>query len=97
MRDAQTLLLRALRTCGEMPPVRLAHCEAWASATFSGARHRLELEPVAASRADGFATQLVEADYKLPGHLVADITIAARTVSPEGVALTVEALTVEDG
>lgn len=96
MRDAQTLLLRALRTSADMPPVSVAHSEAWASATFAGARHRLELAPVAATSADRFASGLQEAEYRLPGHLVADIAVAARTVTRDGVALTIEALTVED-
>lgn len=98
MRDAQTLLLRALNAAPcPMPPVRVARSEAWASATFSGARHRFELEPAESPHADAFAGHLPDAEYRLPGHLVADIAIAERTVTDRGVALVVEALTVEDG
>ncbi len=98
MRDAQTLLLRALRSGGPAaPPLRVAHSEAWASATFAGARHRLTFAPTDAQRADAFADAIGEREFSLPGHLVADIAIATRTASADGVALTIEALTVEDG
>ncbi|TVV75356.1 hypothetical protein [Sphingomonas solaris] len=98
MQDAQTLLLRAMRTTGDpMPGLRAAHSEAWASATFAGARHRFELEPASPGHADAFAVRLTRADYRLPGHLVADIVVAARTETTQGIALTIEALTVEDG
>lgn len=98
MRDAQTRLLRAFEAmpCA-MPPLRAARSEAWASATFAGARHRLELEPADAPQADAFAAHVLAAEYSLPGHLVADIAVAARTVTADGVALTIEALTVEEG
>lgn len=98
MRDAQALLLRALRSATEpMPGLRAAHSEAWASATFAGARHRFELEPAPPARADAFAERLAQAEYRLPGHLVADIAVLARRETAGGVALTIGALTVEDG
>lgn len=98
MRDAQTLLLRALRSGEEpAPPLRLAHSEAWASATFAGARHRLEFAAADPVRADAFAAAIGQREFALPGHLVADIAVAARTTTPAGIALTIEALTVEDG
>ncbi len=97
MRDSQSLLLRALREGAHpAPPLRAVRSEAWASATFAGARHRFEFEPACAARANAFADALEATEFNLNGHLVADITVAARTTGPTGVALTVEALTVED-
>ena len=97
IRDPQSLLLQALRK-GMHPPLalRVAHSEAWASATFTGARHRLEYHAAPAGQADAFAAAIEQRDFNLPGHLVADIAVAARTASDAGVSLTIEALTVED-
>jgi hypothetical protein len=98
MRDAQSLLLRALRRHGApLPDLRTAHSEAWASATFAGARHRFAFAPAAPACADALASTIGSAEFALPGHLVADIVVASRAVSRDGIALTIEALTVEDG
>lgn len=97
MRDSQTLLLRALgRAANPSPAVRIAHSEAWASATFVGARHRFEFEPADPPAADAFAAGIEQVEFALPGHLVADILVSTRTATPAGIALTIEALTVED-
>jgi hypothetical protein len=97
MRDAQSLLLRALRGGGApLPDLHTAHSEAWASATFAGARHRFAFAPTDPARADSLAQAIGSAEYIMPGHLVADIVVASRAVSREGIALTIEALTVED-
>lgn len=98
MRDAQSLLLRALRSgAAPLPDLHTAHSEAWASATFAGARHRFAFAPTEPARADALAEAIGSREFALPGHLVADIVVAGRAISPEGVALTIEALTVEDG
>ena len=97
IRDAQSLLLQALRTGSSAPlSLRVAHSEAWASATFTGARHRLEYHAAPTMEADAFAAAIGQREFTLPGHLVADIAVAARTACDAGVALTIEALTVED-
>ena len=97
MRDAQSLLLRALRGGGAaLPDLRTAHSEAWASATFVGARHRFAFAPTEPDRADALSEAIGSVEFTLPGHLVADIIVRSRSVSREGVALTIEALTVED-
>ena len=99
MRDAQTLLLRALRRGdgAPLPALATAHSEAWASATFAGARHRFAFVPTEPAHADALAEAIGRTEFSLPGHLVADIVVASRSVSRAGVALTIEALTVEDG
>lgn len=97
MRDAQSLLLRALRGGGApLPDLHTAHSEAWASATFAGARHRFTFVATEPAHADALAHAIGSAEFSVPGHLVADIVVASRAVSREGVALTIEALTVED-
>ncbi len=93
--DAATLLERRLRLSAEAAGVTIAIVASdwtrWASATFNGARHRLTL----ASADTGFAPWLAglgEADLPLRGHLVADLTVAAR----RGDAVEIEVLTVEE-
>lgn len=68
----------------------------WASATFVGARHRLEMT-VAGGAARAWLADLAEAELTMPGHLVADLTVLdARHDAADTIAL-VEVLTVEDG
>jgi len=97
--DATSALLNALRR-------RFGKCigfvleevrsRSWASATFVGARHevrfRLEGERAEAAARD-FVSKLESAEFKLRGHLLADIALACN----EGTRLSIEALTVEDG
>ena len=56
----------------------------WHSATFVGARHEVDLRldgPDAADRAGRMAERLKEAEFSLPGHIVADLT--ARIIGAE--------------
>lgn len=74
----------------------------WASITFTGARHSaaIRLEgPGAEAAADRFADGLAEREFRLRGHLVADIALVRRERPPHGdgwALLAIEALTVED-
>lgn len=61
----------------------------WASVTFTGARHRIVVAVPDAARA-GFGDGIGCAEVPIPGHIVADIVVAA-----EGEHFVVEALTVE--
>lgn len=50
----------------------------WASITFSGTRHTLELlfeGEAAVEAAEGFVEQLPEHEFTLPGHIVADANV----------------------
>ena len=102
MREAGGMLLRDLlaRAGGEGAALcRSAHSAHWASATFTGARHRFTLlltGPGATRRANRLAREIGDIEFALPGHLVADIVAAGKRASAEGVALEVEALTVEE-
>jgi len=103
--DAATALLRALGA-------RLEGCECafridelasrgWASATFSGARHRIAFSLVgagAAAAADAFMEGLEDALFALRGHILADIALIGEERDPGGerVQVRIEALTVED-
>lgn len=51
--------------------------EGWASATFSGHRHRLELSFTGgdAARVDALVRELATAELVMPGHIVADISL----------------------
>ncbi|MAW98144.1 MAG: hypothetical protein CMN72_00555 [Sphingomonas sp.] len=98
--DAATLVERALaRSAAETqcdPVVTAAEWESWASVTFTGARHRIEL-----SLSDGEATRvwlagLAEREFALPGHLVADLEVAKVSARANRRIATIHVLTVED-
>jgi hypothetical protein len=100
--DAHRMLLRALgeRAGGpEHAQILSAQSEAWASATFRGARHSLTLRMSGADagdRAGRLAGELDAIEFRLPGHLVADIALTSRRESADDVTMEIEALTVED-
>lgn len=101
--DAATALLNALR-------VHFVHfagfaleeirSRRWSSVTFRGARHefafRLEGDG-AEEAAAGFLARLRAADFRLQGHLLADLSLVAEERSPGRARIRLEALTVEQG
>jgi hypothetical protein len=102
MTDAATALLRAIRgligDAGRFVLEEL-HSRAWASVTFSGARHELafRLEGAGAGEAAGrFLSGLVAAELPLAGHIVADIALVSEDRRPDRTTIRLEALTVED-
>ena len=71
----------------------------WASATFTGERHRLTLTltgPEAEVAADCFLNGLSERDFPMRGHILIDIACVGDTRGADEVRLILEALTVED-
>lgn len=101
MSDPHRMLTRLLRAYldshGLDPQLSASHSRDWASATFSGARHHFmfALDDDGAElrrRLAQAGAAIPEADIMLPGHIVADISLAA---DAEGRAFTIEALTVE--
>jgi hypothetical protein len=71
---------------------------AWASATFSGARHCLAFfVPSAFAQDDGGAllTGLCCEEFDIPGNIVADIMVTKKAAFADGLFFTIEALTVE--
>jgi hypothetical protein len=103
--DATTGLLRALRQAfirdkfGKFIAVEEVHSREWASITFNGARHQITLRlegEGAEAAADRFAAGLDAAEFRLRGHIVADLVLVGREPAGDGVRLRLEALTVED-
>lgn len=101
-RDATSALIRAIEM--KLPPSVTFRAEevsshAWASATFTGARHELAFRldgPDADAAADAFLADLDEAEFVLRGHILADINLVSRAgVAPGAVRIAIEALTVE--
>lgn len=68
----------------------------WASATFTGARHVLELIATPADAASRWVAGLPDADLPLHGHLVADVGVVETVREGERLSVRVEALTVEE-
>lgn len=104
--DATTALIRALRAeivnflnfAGEIALEEVVS-RSWASVTFTGARHELALHLVgdgAAAVAGRFAERLDTAEFRLRGHILADIALKESEPVAGGVRLRLEALTVED-
>lgn len=70
----------------------------WASITFAGARHHFRLNlrgEGAAAAADAFLTGLSEREFRLRGHILADIALIEDVRDEGSIRLTLEALTVE--
>ena len=98
--DATTLLERALLAdaamCGAEVVVESAEARRWASATFVGARHRITLSGPSGDATLRWIAALPEAEFRLRGHLVADVTVAAHARDGAGFRATIEVLTVEE-
>ncbi|AJP70981.1 hypothetical protein [Sphingomonas hengshuiensis] len=94
--DAATLLVRALAAsaarAGVPVVVTLADSTRWASATFTGGRHRVSLAGPAGAALDAWLAALPGSDVPLRGHLIADLVVGA---AQDG-AIPIEALTVEE-
>ena len=100
--DATSALLRALRVAlvgANIGTIERVDSREWASITFSGARHEITLRlggEGAEAAADAFAAGLDAAEFRLRGHILADIVLVGREAVDGGVRLSLEALTVED-
>ena len=73
----------------------------WHSLTFAGERHRIDLRipgPDAAVIARSLTDDLGDAEFAIPGQIVADIAVDGAMIEhPDGaVSLTIEALTIEE-
>lgn len=98
-------LLRALfaRAGIDRDRILLTHFQStdWQSLTFIGERHELELRlpsPDAVARAELLTFGLSEAEFRIPGQIVADIHLSRAPVhAPDGsVILHIEALTIAE-
>ncbi len=97
--DAGTLLARAIERCARDAGIALSITRAdwtrWASATFAGARHEIELRAVPADLLDGWIGALPDADLSVPTMLVADLVVVGVERDDQAVMIRIEALTVE--
>ena len=81
--------------------VRVLGRSDWASVTFAGARHRLEVvvqgDGTVGAAAD-FLRSLPNLEFTIPGHIVADIALVSEERRDGGgyARLELEALTIED-
>jgi hypothetical protein len=104
MSPAASALLRALLDRAGAPPDRILLTDVrsidWQSLTFIGERHQLQLRiPGAGSGqiAERLCAGLEDAEFDIPGQIVADIAIRGETArQPDGaVVIDIEALTIE--
>lgn len=71
----------------------------WASANFVGARHIFECMPTKSAPAEtptGLEKRLSTMDWRLAGHIVADLGVSKGSNNVEPALLRIEILTVED-
>lgn len=98
--DADARLRRALaasaNAVGAEMTIVTSAATRWASATFSGARHEIELAGIADDRMERWLADMPEAELSLSGYLVADLKIVAMRQTGSTLAVTLEVLTVED-
>ena len=77
--DAAVLLVRALRISARTAGAAMIVCatdeRSWASATFAGVRHRIDLQVEPDVATDDWLAALPEAALPLRCHLVADLTL----------------------
>lgn len=105
MSPAASALFRALlaRTTVSRERILLTdvHSTDWQSLTFVGERHRFGLRvpgPDAQAVVDELCRDLREAEFTIPGHVLADIEPAAKEGAEldGSISLTIEALTIEE-
>jgi hypothetical protein len=105
MSPAAAGLLRALLQRGGVDRDRILLSQFrsfdWRSLTFSGERHRIDLRipgPGAAAIADLLTRDLAEAEFAIPGQIVADIGVDGAMIEhPDGaICLAIEALTIAE-
>lgn len=98
--DTATLLARALAASATLHGLNVAveerGAKRWHSATFSGHKHALALTALpGGSDAKAWLAGLAGLDVRLPGELLAGISIVEEGDSASGCRAEVEALTVE--
>ena len=105
MSQAASALLRALIARSGVPRDRILLIDVqsadWRSLTFTGERHSIELRisaPHSHAIADRMCSGLEDAEFSIPGIIVADIGLAGEPVrsADDSTTISIEALTVAD-
>ncbi len=87
-------LARSAANAGAALAVESHRATAWHSATFSGDRHELIVSGSPAATLATWSADLPALDLRLPGHLLADLRVAALDRRGDRVTLRIEGLTV---
>jgi hypothetical protein len=99
-RDCHGRLLAAIEAiAGEGTSIDHAGMRPWCSATFIGAQHCILLrmsDVGSVEQSEAMATRLREAEYLLPGHIVADVAVDEIDHDAKGCVLSLAVLTIED-
>lgn len=101
---AQALLVRALTRLFEQCDLGVTiddlASEPWASVTFSGHRHRLDLlvRPAGPGEVEALDRRLSSSELTLPGFFVADVALVSQRSDPDrgGMRLSLEMLVIEE-
>ena len=105
MSSAAAAILRALIAKAGVASDRILLTDArsidWQSLTFVGERHEIELRippPASAEVAERLCASLAEAEFDIPGHVVADIAVRGdlRRGDDGATLISIEALTIEE-
>lgn len=95
--DIGTLLIRAIRASAQAAacPVHVVAIEGrpWASATFTGMRHRLTLAAETVPHVRAWIDALPEAELRMRGHIVADLAVEDIATVGDALHVTLVALT----
>ena len=100
-KDCQGQLVAAIEALiGERASIAEASLRPWCSATFIGAQHRIMLRlegEHAAPDAQAISAMLRDAEYRLRGHIVADVAVDEIATEADGtVRINLTCLTIED-
>ena len=102
MNDATSALIAGLRQAiggRAAMAIEEVSSRAWASVTFSGARHELSLRlegEAAEAEAERFLTALDRTELPISGHILADLSLVSQERRPGCARIRLEALTVCD-
>ncbi|PKP91515.1 MAG: hypothetical protein CVT77_11935 [Alphaproteobacteria bacterium HGW-Alphaproteobacteria-16] len=89
-------LVRMAKRAGIDAAIAATDWTRWASATFTGGRHEIRLAAPSSPALSRWVAALEEAEFTLPGHLVADLVVRSARAAPGVSSYALEIVTVED-
>lgn len=97
--DSGQSMTRAIFAAAAAMTVDIVESESWpwASATFTGARHRIRLTLPDTPESRHWLAGLPEHEFTIRGHLVADLVLVEQQHRDGLIVAVLETLTVEDG